>query len=236
MPAVENLSNNGTLNVLLDRTLNGLPAGIPNDRTLVGLFTNFCRLTDKALREYDAARHEIYRFLTPSEGLRTVHYLRAIDHMESCVSATHRAVVNARELRIRRIGRSGPRATDRQKQLLRDVRDAVEHSDNRLTGDRVPKWTTSFGQYEPYSLRLANTSMVIGAAILPYRDLFSVLTKCHRVIEVIRGVPTGDPSPSFPNGQLRTFVPTVDTPPQTGVTRMHPTDYLQELSRIVVTH
>ena len=56
MPSVDHLSNKGTLNVLLDRSFPGLPAGLPPNRTLVGLFTNFARLTDKALREYDAAR------------------------------------------------------------------------------------------------------------------------------------------------------------------------------------
>ena len=51
MPSVDHLSNKGTLNVLLDRTLSGLPAGLPPDPTLVDLFTNFSRLTDKALRD-----------------------------------------------------------------------------------------------------------------------------------------------------------------------------------------
>jgi hypothetical protein len=47
MPAVDHLSNMGTLNVLLDRTFSGLPSGLPPDRTMVGLFMNFSRLTDK---------------------------------------------------------------------------------------------------------------------------------------------------------------------------------------------
>ena len=56
MPSVDHLSNKGTLNLPLDRAFSGVPAGLPPDRTMIGLFTNFCRLTDKALREYDAAR------------------------------------------------------------------------------------------------------------------------------------------------------------------------------------
>jgi hypothetical protein len=51
MPSVDHLSNNSSLNVLLDRALLGQRAGVPRDRTLIGLFTNFARLTDKALRE-----------------------------------------------------------------------------------------------------------------------------------------------------------------------------------------
>jgi hypothetical protein len=55
IPSVDHLSNKGTLNVLLDRTWSSLPPGLPPDRTMVGLFMNFSRLTDKALRDYDAA-------------------------------------------------------------------------------------------------------------------------------------------------------------------------------------
>jgi hypothetical protein len=134
MPSVDHMSNRGSLNVVLDRTFSGLPAGLPNSRVLVGLFTNFVRLTDKALREYDAARTELFSYLRPSARLRTGHYLRALDHMENCVSATHRAVLNSRALRENKVGRSRPLLTDRQETRLRDVRHAIEHSDEKLLG------------------------------------------------------------------------------------------------------
>lgn len=44
---------------------------------MVGLFMNFSRLTDKALREYDAARAELLLDVSPHDGLRTGPYLRA---------------------------------------------------------------------------------------------------------------------------------------------------------------
>ena len=106
MPAVDHLSNRGALNVLLDRTMAGVSYGIPSTHPIIGLFMNFVRLTDKALREYDAARAEVISYLQPANGLRTSAYLRAIDHMENCVSATHRAVLNAKALRSHRVGRS----------------------------------------------------------------------------------------------------------------------------------
>ena len=98
MPAVDHLSNNGALNVLLDRAISGLPSGLPPDRPMVALFINFARLTSKALREYNAARAELLRYVEPHDGLRMSIYLRALDHLENCVSATHRAVLNARAL------------------------------------------------------------------------------------------------------------------------------------------
>ena len=68
MPPVDHLSNKGTLNVLLDRAFSGIPAGLPPDKTMFGLFMNFSRLTDKALREYDAARAEMLFYVSPHKG------------------------------------------------------------------------------------------------------------------------------------------------------------------------
>jgi len=64
IPSVDHLSNKGVLNVLLDRSFSSLPAGLPPDRTMFGLFMNFSRLTDKALREYDAARAELLDYVS----------------------------------------------------------------------------------------------------------------------------------------------------------------------------
>ena len=233
MPPVDHLSNKGTLNLLLDRSFSGVPAGLSPDRTTIGLFTNFSRLTDKALREYDAARAELLLYIAPHDGsLRTSPYLRAIDHMENCVSATHRAVLNARALQANKIGRAAPRLTTRQEQRLAYVRNAVEHSDEKLLGVRKFKNSRSFGAADPYSLRLANTCMVIGTNVLTYKELVSAMTKCHKTIEVIRGVPTGTPGPAFPNARLRT-----DPGSPAAVTGgLRPTNYLRELNRLMVTH
>ena len=79
---------------------------------MFGLFMNFSRLTDKALREYAAARAELLDYVSPHDGeLRISPYLRAIDHMANCVGAAARAVLNAKALRDHKIGRSGPRLT-----------------------------------------------------------------------------------------------------------------------------
>lgn len=232
IPPVDHLSNKGTLNVLLDRVTSGLPPGLPPDRTMVGLFMNFSRLTDKALREYDAARAELLLFVSPHVGLRTSFYLRAIDHMENCISATHRAVLNARALRANKIGRAGPTLTQRQEQRLSYLRNAIEHSDEKLLGESKFKNSPPFDKVDPYSLRLANTSMVIGNNVLTYKELVSAMTKCHKTIELVRGVATGTPGLNFPNAKLRTD----PGKPVVSTGQMRPNDYLKELSRLVVTH
>jgi hypothetical protein len=232
MPSVDHMSNNSSLNVILDRTFSGLPAGLPPDQSLVGLFTNFVRLSDKALREYDAARAELSFYVTPHDGLRTSPYLRAIDHMENCVSATHRAVLNARALRASKVGRSAPRLTASQEQRLSYVRNAVEHADEKIVGKRKFKSSPSFAAGEPYSLRLANTSIVIGNNVLTYKELVSAMSKSYRTIETIRGVSRGTPGPNWPNARLRTDLGKTSTPAGS----MRPSQYLEELSRLTVTH
>jgi hypothetical protein len=230
VPPVDHLSNKGTLNVLLHRTFSG---GLPPDRTMFGLFMNFSRLTDKALREYDAARAELLLYVSPLDGqLRVTPYLRAIDHMENCVSSAHRAVLNAQALRANKIGRSGPRLTPRQEERLAFLRHAIEHSDEKLLGLQKFKSSPPFDKTDPYSLRLANTSMVIGQNVLTYKELVSIMTKCYKTIELIRGAPTGTPGPAFPNARLRTDSGNPVATPGS----LQPTSYLQELSRLMITH
>ena len=112
-------------------------------------------------------------------------------------------MLNAKALRDNKIGRSGPAPTSRQDQRLAYLRNAIEHSDEKLLGKQYGK-SPAFDQVDPYSLRLANTSMVIGKNVLTYKELVSIMTKCHKTIEVIRRAPTGTPGPTFPNAQLRT--------------------------------
>ena len=233
LPSVDHLSNKGMLNVLLDRTLSGIPAGLPPDRTMVGVFMNFSRLTDKALREYDAARAELIQYVSPGD-FRPGIYVRAIDHMENAIGAVCRAVLNARILRTAKIGRAGPDLTQLQFQRLAYVRNAIEHSDEKLIGQQKFKTSPAFEKEDPFSLRLANTSMVIGAHVLTYRALVSAMTKCHGTIEVIRGVATGSPGPNFPNAVLRTD-PGIPKDAAQNLS-MHASDYFKELTRLVVTH
>ena len=61
------------------------------------------------------------------------HLLRAIGHLENCIDATYRAVLNGEALRNNKIGRGAPRLTDKQRECLKAVRDPIEHSSNTPT-------------------------------------------------------------------------------------------------------
>jgi hypothetical protein len=97
----------------------------------------------------------------------------------------------------------GTAPDSRQDQRLAYLRNAVEHSDEKLLGKQHGK-SPAFDRADPYSPRLANTSMVIGKNVLTYKELVSIMTKCHKTVEVIRRGPTGTPGPAFPNARLRT--------------------------------
>jgi hypothetical protein len=111
------------------------------------------------------------------------------------------------------------------------VRNAIEHSDEKLLGKPHGN-SPPFATGEPYSIRLANTSIRIGRWVLTYKELVSSIAKMHRTVEVIRGVSTGTPGPSWPNARLRTEISAV-TP--SGPT-WRPSEYLRELSRLTITH
>ena len=232
MPAVDHLFNKNSLNVNLDRWLGGNP-GHPTDRSLMGLWVNFVRLTDKALREYDAARTELMAYVSARDGavLHMSPYVRAIDHMENCVSATHRAVLDARALQTNGVGRKGPRLTEGQERRLRGLRNTIEHTDERLIGSTARPKSPVFQPGQPFSLRLANRVMVIGQDMLTYKELVSAMTKIYRTIESIRG-PSVRPGETWTNASLRTDAGA--PPPNAG--SMQPTEYLKALSRLLISH
>jgi hypothetical protein len=111
------------------------------------------------------------------------------------------------------------------------VRNAVERSDEKLLRKQKFKKSAPFNPNEPYALRLANTSMVIGGLILTYEDLVLAMTKMYLTVETVRHGPTGTPGPSFPNAVLRATVP-----PGDNVGNVAASEYLKEISRLSVSH
>lgn len=191
MPALDHLASINMLNVILERTLVGLP---PNLRSypMTGVFVNLCRLTDKALNEYKGARVDVVNYVSSNGS--PAYLLRAIEHFENCIDAIYRAVLNAEALRNNGIGRGAQRLTDNQRVSLKAMRDAIEHSDERLLQLSRGRWRPWFQQGQPFSLFVTNTRISIGEHVLTYRQLAAAITKCHNLIEKIRGVPTGQPA------------------------------------------
>lgn len=108
-----------------------------------------------------------------NEGNNPGYLLRAIEHLENCIDATYRAVLNAKALRNKNIGRGAARLTDNQRANLKAVRDAIEHSDERLLKLSKGPLRPWFQQGQPFSLFVTNTKISIGEHELTHRQTVS---------------------------------------------------------------
>jgi hypothetical protein len=104
-----------------------------------GLYRNLLRLTIRSCEEYTAAIEAIHIAI---EKRGPQHMIHAATHWEGCVEALHRAIQVA-ELFRRMLGKWVPgethlriekeaRFTDEETRPIRDLRDALQHLDERL--------------------------------------------------------------------------------------------------------
>lgn len=240
MPSVDHMFNQGMLNVILDRTVGGSPGGVPRERPAVGLFNNLVRLTDKALREYDAARFELIDYLDGRDGsprqlgVRTSPYIRAVDHTENVVSALTRGVASCERLQALGFGRDAPKMPAALRLDVVRIRDMIEHADERLTKGSTKASRQPFEDQEPYALRLEDDFAWIGGWRIDYRDVVTVLTYLYEFVELLRGVKAA--GHDHPQSVTRTTATFIGNPPAQHGANMIGSDYLWELSRQSVSH
>lgn len=105
---------------------------------------NLARLSDKAIREYRAARDELTAFLGTPRGVELLkghtHLLRATDHLENCIDAIRRAEGFFKTAAFEDV----TSAEDRKmlKDLHRgahDIRNSIQHADERFAEGRIPE-------------------------------------------------------------------------------------------------
>lgn len=104
---LSSLFSSNMLSVLLSEALHVGSSG-PLTFPGVALWRNLVRLTDQGLREYEAARHELARWLATDNNM-IGPYFRAIDSLEQCIVATHRAMLMAEAIIDLRHGRGARR-------------------------------------------------------------------------------------------------------------------------------
>jgi hypothetical protein len=181
LPNLSNLFSDNLANVSLDR-VGGQFRG-PTKYPDYGVWMNFVRLTDAAIREYEQARGHLEEYRLHANDGRVMGYYRAVNGLENAVGATHRATLNAKRLQSRQ-SRRLHQPTPRQENLLRLARNRIEHMDEELaTKGRVKQGLAHY--LLPWTTRL-----VIGDVTLPYRDLASCITKMYRNVEKIRQAPS----------------------------------------------
>jgi hypothetical protein len=100
------------------------------------------------------------------------------------------------------------------------VRDAIQHSDERLLKRSKRPSRPPFLQGQAFSLFATITQIGIGEHVLTYRQLAAAITKCDSTIEKIRGVPTRQPATADNASAGRSFI----------------SDHLKQLMRASITH
>jgi hypothetical protein len=147
----------------------------------VALWRNLVRLTDQGLREYETARHELANWLATDNNTISP-YFRAIDSLEQCIVATHRAMLMAEAIIDRRNARGARRPPPVWKERVKLMRHAIEHTDDRLTGRRNPPILAG----DATMLRPLTKHMELGVDHLTYRELAGCLRSCYKTIETVR--------------------------------------------------
>lgn len=179
LPSLSDLFPNNMANVSLDRLTGGLG---PNQYPHLQMWMNLVRLTDLSIRRYEEARKalDLYRQTAHAGGVSP--FYNAIDCLEETVVATHRAALNSTSL-----ASVAPRKlrepTPRQLELLRLIRNHVQHMDDKLRRGQVKR-------YPMHMVAPTSRSLLIGSLLLSYRDLSYCIRKMYRNIEIIRQAPS----------------------------------------------
>jgi hypothetical protein len=183
MPDLSHLNNN-YLCIVLDYLGSGHLAG-PTSFPQTAMWVNLVRLSDKALREYGAARSELLDYVLWKGELRALgSYMRGTDHLENCVEAVHRAAVYARNLQADGLGRD---ATAPKVERFRAVRDLIAHADDRIARtSRRGRQGTPISEGHFVALTPRERELCIGSATLAYVELAAGIASLHGLIARIR--------------------------------------------------
>jgi len=147
-------------------------------------FTNMIRLMDKTVIEYESAKDRCADWLRGLDGSGMPHlaaYYRAIDHMENCIGALHRTLLHLERIRqtpaaspVDRIGHKALRAAIGE---INDMRDAIEHADERLL-------TVEKGAPLPVPA-LRSDRMTVGPDSVAYVDLAQWIYQTFRLVRML---------------------------------------------------
>jgi hypothetical protein len=182
--------------------LGAVPDDIKNDRRFLWTYVHLVRVIDKAIREYTAARDAALKaaaitfdresVVPPNALANKGHYVMLVtDHLETCLDATHRAVAALALLRTKGIGTSAKPLDSDAVERLKDIRDAMQHTPDRLIAEGLRRDRRPFGPEDPYGIQPAEHHVTIGAERpLTYVELVNLMEKCYRASEIIGGRPS----------------------------------------------
>jgi len=145
------------------------------------------RLVDKAIIEYSRARIELQNQINEAERPvselmkgRIIYMFEFMDHIESCINATHRALMLSKEIhRDATAPRLDEKLRGRIGQLshsLKAIRHSLEHPEERVQDGRL-------GRDGPLSIMLSDDGrgVVLGPDFLSFEELAEILQATHEL-------------------------------------------------------
>ena len=151
------------------------------------LANTLARLIDQATDEYRLARRSLTEFLRPTMPSAS-SYWHSVTHVETCITAVHRALNMVERLR-----KLGYRLSDRQplipsprsrfldvttkatRQRIREFRDSIHHIDERIL-DAGPRDESSV------SISFMSTKMTLKKMAITYDELSLWIRELHGII------------------------------------------------------
>lgn len=178
MPDLDGVFRKSVLTLVLSHAFT---AGGPGTRTFRALHLGFVRCVDKALEDYQLARTALTTWTERPENSVLSPLMRAIGHMENCLTATQRALRFARPLLEQGVlqAAAAPAAlSDDARKRIKAVRDASEHMDERILDGRVPDGGLN-------TLWMAESYLELDSVRIGYDELATWLQELQRLAQIV---------------------------------------------------
>jgi hypothetical protein len=149
---------------------------------------NFVRLVDKALREYHEAREAIIAQIAeakrPAKEMakhgRQIFTFQFTDHIETCINAISRLFKLLERIKAEKEAPAFPRELRRlietKSESIADVRDAVEHIDERIQNGMIAP-----GKPIMLAVTENDDGVMIANYEIKFEELAMVLKKMHEI-------------------------------------------------------
>ena len=150
----------------------GFTKGLPTDYKAASFSKSFVRLTEVAATQYNEAREIFHQFLE-SGSSKAFALPLVVNHLEQCILALRRAIRFAKHPKGLQLSEHPVTSIDVDTRI-RQFRNAIEHTDERITSGKISKGDANMLQ--PKSDRME----LCGEAIL-YVELADWLQQLHRL-------------------------------------------------------
>lgn len=171
MPDLSGLNDKLTLGLILNAFFRG--AG-PRDSNARALWTNYIRLVDQMIREYNSAHDSLQEYIdTPNNVMGPL--FKCIGHMENYINSMRRAIRFARKMR-----RNPSRLVVGRLAVLNDnnggkvinLRNAIEHLDKAILNDEI-------AEGQSHTLLVNSDSISLAGIEIPYIELAKWIRELH---------------------------------------------------------